>query len=396
MKQSKIIKYMGITLALITTLCLMGTAYAAKASRIIKVGVIGPLSGEGATYGQAMKRGIDMAVEEINLSGGLESVKLVAIYEDSQLSPKGGINAFNKLSQMDKVPIVFGAAGSSVSLAIAPFAQKNKVVLFSSISTADTLKDAGEYFFRNIPPNKIQAITAAYFIKGHLKKQNTSIFYENNDYGINMSEIFSKKFGEIGGEILTNTSYESGQSDFKHQLYKIKAKNPQVIYVPGTYQENALIIRQARQLGMDAVFVAGDGAYSPQLIKIAGKAAEGFYCTLMSLPSKDKSSLVSQFDSKYRKKYGESPNVYSAYSYDAVKMVAEAIRLYLELKKTCSVQGLPSGKNLKDTLQKIWYEGITGITRFDSDGEPADKFYSIYTVKNGAFVHLDWFPEKGQ
>ena len=277
---------------------------------IIRLGMVGPLSGEGATYGEAMKRGIDLAIEEINLAGGIEGNKLEVIYEDSKLTAKDGINAFNKLSQMAKVPVVFGAAASSVSLAIAPLANRDKIVLISSISTADSLRDAGEYFFRNIPANNIQAITAAYFIKEHLKKQNVAIFYENNDYGIDMSKIFANKFQEIGGNILINIPYESKKSDFKNSLYKIKQKNAEVLYMPGTYQENALIIRQTKELGINSILMGGDGAYSPQLIKIAGEAAEGFLCTLMAIPSKEKSSLVSEFYDKYEEKYKDDPNVY--------------------------------------------------------------------------------------
>lgn len=361
-----------------------------KGQDVIKIGVVGPFTGEGATYGDAMKRGIGLAIEEINLAGGVEGKKIEAIYEDDKLSAKDGVNAFNKLAQFDKVPVVIGSASSSVSLAIAPVAEKNKVILFSPISTADALKDAGDYFFRNIPPNNIQATTAAYFVKNHLKTDSVAIFYENNDYGVNMSKVFTQTFQGLNGKVLANLPYESGQSDFKNSLFKIKEKKPSVVYIPGTYQENALIIRQAKEIGINATFIGGDGAYSPQLLKIAGKAAEGFYLTQMSLPPKGNSPELTKFYERYETKYKQNPDVYSAYSYDAMKMIAKAFMNCYKTKETKEC----SEEYLKNILYDETYEGVTGTTKFDKYGEPVDKFYSVYLVKNGNFVPVDWNPAK--
>ena len=154
-----------------------------------------------------------------------------------------------------------------------------------------------------------------------------------------------------------------------------------VIYIPGTYNENALILRQAREVGVDSIFVAGDGAYSPELIKIAGDAAEGFYCTLMALPKSEQSSEIDSFTKIYRAKYNEEPNVYATYSYDAVSMVAQAIK-----------DGGYIGEGIKNALYKVIYDGITGTTQFDQYGE-VDKPYSIYVVEGGSFKLLAWAPE---
>jgi len=165
-----------------------------KEQGIYKIGVIGPFTGEGATYGAAMKRGIELALEEINASGGINGNRLVAIYEDSKLLPKEGVNAFNKLVQIDKVPVIIGAAASRVTLAIAPLAQKNKVVLLSSISTSDSLRHVGDFIFRNVPPNSIQGKTAAYFIIQKLHKRKVAIFYKNDEYGSDLTKSFKKFF----------------------------------------------------------------------------------------------------------------------------------------------------------------------------------------------------------
>ena len=354
---------------------------AKKGPKEYKIGVVGPFTGEGATYGAAMKKGIDLAIEEINANGGVNKTKLAAVYRDSKLDAKEGISSFRYLATAEKVPIVLGDAASSVSLAIAPVANESKVVLFSSISTADALKDAGDYFFRNVPPNSNQAKTAAYFIKDYLKKNNVALLYVNKDYGVNMDKVFTEFFSNIGGTVISHNSYEPDQNDFRSVLSKVKEGNPDIIYIPGEYQGNALILRQARTMGIDATFISGDGAYSPKLIQIAGDAAEGFYCTLMSMPKSDQSPEVAKFFKMYKEKYNEDVDVYSAYSYDAVNMVAQAIK-----------DGGYTGEGIKNALYNITYNGITGTTKFDKNGE-VDKPYSIYVVKGGKFTLLPWVPK---
>ena len=375
--------WMMVSIAVIVSLSvgILSLTGCKKEPEVYKIGAIAPLTGEGATYGEAMKKGIDLAVEEINKRGGINGVKLVVIYRDSKLVPKEAISAFRYLVTAEKIPVILGAAASSVSLTLAPLANESRVVLLSSISTADALREAGDYFFRNIPPNRNQAKTAVYFIKNYLGRRKVLILYENNDYGINMDKVFSEFFNNIGGVVVDHESYESGQKDFRSILSKVKRHNPDVIYIPGTYRENALILRQARAMGIKSIFIGGDGAYSPELIKIAGDAAEGFYCTLMALPKSTTSPKIVKFFKAYHKKYKEDVNVYSAYSYDALNMVALAIE-----------RGGYTGEGIKNALYKIAYDGVTGKTQFDEYGE-VDKPYFIYVVKEKKFELLPWTPK---
>jgi branched-chain amino acid transport system substrate-binding protein len=345
-----------------------------KENNIIKIGVIAPLSGEGATYGMAMKRGIDLAIEDQNSNGGLLGKTIVSLYEDDKLNQKDGINAFNKLVNSDNVQVIIGSAASKVTLAIAPFAEKSKVVLISSISTADTIKYAGDYIFRDVPPNNKQGITAAKFVYDDLKKRKAVVFYKNDDYGLSLSKSFVESFQERGGDILLSESYQPSAKNFRDQLIKIKAKKPEIIFFPGNYEESGLILKQARELNIDCAFVGGDGSYSPELIKLAGNAAENTYYTLMSLPP-DTNKMYSQFRAKYMAKYKEEPDVYSVYSYDAANVVFEAIKKSEEY----------NGSKIKDALYKVDYPGVTGQIKFDNYGEVV-KDYSIYIVKNSSFV----------
>lgn len=371
MKKSKGILTLSIMSFILTMLILYGCG---KSDENIKIGVIGPFTGEGATYGLAMKRGVDLAIEEVNEMGGILEKKIVAIYEDDKLSSKDGINAINKLINSDKVQAIVGSAASRVTLAIAPFAENSKVVLISSISTADTIKYAGDYIFRNVPPNLQQGITAAKFVFNILNKHNAAVFYKNDDYGISLANAFIDEFKKLGGTVLLVENYLPNIKNYREQLLRIRAVKPDVVFFPGNYEESGIILRQAREANINSVFIGGDGSYSPELIKIAGKSAEDSYYTLMSLPP-DTSKLFSDFRDRYVQKYGEEPDVYSVYSYDVAKVLIQAIKS----------AGVYEGEQIKNALYKISYEGVTGISEFDEYGE-VERDYSIYTVKDGEFV----------
>jgi len=343
----------------------------------IKIGVITPLTGEGATYGEATKRGVDLAAEEINQKGGINGKKIRVIYEDDQLKPDVGANAIQKLITVDKVPVILGAFGSSVTLAIAPIAEKNKVVLFSASSTADAIKDAGDYIFRNVPPNSRQGTTAAEFVVGKLKAKAASVLYMNNDYGISLAKAFETSFKEKGGSLVITENYNPGDRDFRTHLSKIKIKQPPIIFYPGHYQESGLILRQAKEMGIKSVLIGGDGSYSPELIKIAGQGAEGSYYTLMAMGYGIADEEIKSFVTTFKNKYKDEPDVYSSYAYDAIKIIVHAIE-----------KGGYNSDGIKNALYQIKnWKGVTGITSFDKFGE-VDKPFYLYEVKNGTFELL--------
>lgn len=349
----------------------------AEEPNVIKIGVLGPFSGEGATYGEAMKMGIEIAIERLNTDSPL---KFKAIYRDSKMTPEDAINAFNYLVNSENIPVILGAAGSSISLALLPLANEKKVILLSSISTADNLSIENDYFFRNIPPNKNQAKPAADFLKHKLLKETVTILYENNDYGINMEKIFTDSFTAVGGKINESLSYESGQTDFNSLLAKIKQNEPDAVFIPGTYREVALIIKQTREMGIKSSLISGDGAYSPEVINIAGVAAEGFYCTLMGLPNVESNPELKEFAETFKAKHNIEPNVYSAYSYDAMFFVHKAFGICLKEN-----QGSYTGEALSKIFYNISHPGIVGKMAFNKFGE-VDSPYIIYQIKNGKFT----------
>jgi len=345
----------------------------------LRIGCITPLTGDGATYGAATKRGLDLAAGGINADAGVDGKRIEIVYEDDQMDPRTATNAIQKLISIDKVPVIIGAFGSSITLAIAPIAEKNKVVLFSASSTADAIKDAGDYIFRNVPPNHAQGKTAAEFVLIYLKATTASILRMNNDYGVSLTDAFAGSFETGGGKVLSIDSYNPGATDFRAQLTKIRSVRPEIVFFPGHYQESGLILKQAKELGVNATFVGGDGSYSPDLVQIAGRAAEGSYYTLMAMGYGTSDQEIAKFTTAFKKAYGQDPDVYSAYAYDALMMIAKAIQI-----------GGYSGPGVKSALYAIkGFKGVTGITQFDSYGE-VDKPFGVYEVKGGKFEFVPW------
>ena len=362
-----------------TTMTIVGTRCSQQPQEL-KIGVIAPLTGDGASYGTAMKQGIDMAIDELNAKGGIKGRKPQAIYEDDKLQPKDGVNAFSKLTSTDKVSVIIGSAASRVTMSIAPMAEQQKVVLISPISTADELKDAGDYIFRDVPPNSAQGKTAGQFVLQELKAKKIAVFYKNDDYGANLAKSFRSFVSSNGGTVVFDEGYDVDQKDYRSSLAKLKRTTPDVVFFPGNYQDNATILRQAKEAGISATFVGGDGAFSPELISLAGKAAEGACFTMMGLP---KTPAVDSFTARFRRKYStqDEPNVFALYSYDAMMVVAEAMK-----------QGGFGATGIKDALYTVKYDGVTGPIKFDKYGE-VDKAYSIYRVSGGKFELLSWSPK---
>lgn len=183
----------------------------------------------------------------------------------------------------------------------------------------------------------------------------------------------------MGGKIVFEATYQPGEKNFKDILLKIKNVHPDVVYFPGNYQESGFILKQAREIRLFAIFVGGDGSYSPELIRIAGRSAEGSYYTIMSLP-KEANDKLKNFIKRFQKRYGQSPGVYDAYSYDALYIIAKAIK----------IAGYDSEK-IKEVLYSHTFYGVTGKIKFTKYGD-VDKPYAIYVIKDGNFVALDWTP----
>jgi len=344
----------------------------------IKIGTVFPLTGDAAVYGESLKNGIELAKEEINAKGGIKGRMINVIYEDDVNVPSTGVSAFRKLVETQNVPVIIGGAGSSVALALAPIANEEKVVLLSPTATAPALTQAGKYFFRTWPSDNYDGGYMAKFAFEKLGLRKVSILYVNNDYGLGIANVFKDDFTKLGGEILNSESYELGATDVRAQLTKIKAQNPEAIYLPGYFKEFSVILRQIRELGIKSKILSVNSFYDPKLLEIAGDAAEGAIFTYPTYDPTSTEPIIKEFVEAYKAKYGKEPDAFAVQGYDALKIIAYAIEQ----------EGYSADDIQKGLAQIKDFPAVGGRTTFDENGDVI-KPLRILSVENGEFVPFD-------
>lgn len=346
----------------------------------IRIGVLTPLSGKNATYGSATQRGLELALESLKSDDKFKDLDIKLVYEDTQLEENLATNRIQKLISIDKVPMILGPFGSSEMISVAPFANDSKTPIISASATDDNISNLGDYIFRIVPTNKEQGISMANFIFNKLNiKEGIVILSLNNDYGKSLSESFKSRMEELGTNIIYEDKFEPEAKDFNSYISKIKSLSPKFIYIPDHYNESGLLLKQLKESGLNVVTGGGDGSYSPKLIEIAGNGAENFHLTLMNIDYSNPDTKT--FIEKYKAKYGTDIDIYSAYAYDTLNLTAQLIKeLNIENKEITS-------ENIKEKLYSINFSGITGITKFDKNGE-VNKTFVIYKIINNEFKPL--------
>jgi len=339
----------------------------------IKVGAILPLTGDLAVYGEYIQKGIDLAAEETNNKGGIDGANITVLYKDDEGKKDKTVSAMNELIKM-KVPVVIGAVASANTLAICPIAEEKKVVLISPASTSPKLSDYKNYVFRTVPSDEYQGRALADVVSG-LKPEGAkaAVMYVDNDYGTGLKEEFVKSYREEGGDILAIEAFKEGDTDFKALLTGLKEKKPEAIVLIGYVKEGAIIVKQAKEVGLKATWVGSDGIKSDAFIEQAGEAAEGIMALYpISMVAEP---VTENFVKLYQAKYGAG-HIDSdvAYGYDTMKVVAEAIE-----------KGGYNAKGIRDALRQIRHHGVCGPKIFDENGDvpPA---YDLWKVENSEWV----------
>ncbi len=324
----------------------------------ILIGSYSPNTGATATFGVFQMRGIDMAVEEINAAGGINGKKIKLINYDNKSDNDETLAVVNRLISQDKVVAILGEATSGRSKIGAQVAQQNKVPMLTSSATNPEVTKVGNFIFRACFIDPFQGKVMAKFMVDTLKMKKAAVLRDvKEDYSVGLSDIFTAKLKEAGGEVVKDISYQSGDIDFKSQLTAIKAANPEAIFVPGYYNEVALIAKQLKELGMTQVLLGGDGWSSPKLYEIAKEAINGnYFSNHYTTESTDPKTVA--FVKKFKERYKEDADVMAALAYDSVYVLAEAIKNTKE----------PTSLNIRDELAKIKdFAGVTGKMSMDEN-----------------------------
>ena len=377
---SKIQKYLSYFVILSSILILSNPAGAQIKDDLVRMGLHGPFSGPVAYSGELMKKGFLLAVEEINQAGGIKiagrALKIKAFVEDDRATPAEGVAVTEKLITRDQVHTIVGPFNSSVGLAVAEISDRYKVVRLVPIAVADAITKGHPWVFRNCPNQTMQTVQNAEYVMKQGKWKKFALLLENTDYGRGGGETWSKVAKEKGGEIFTTEYFNLGDTDFTTQLTKIKAKDPEGIFLVGLITEGAQILRQARQLGMKQQFFGLGGFASDKFIQLSGGAAEGLINNSYWEPNPKIPKSIT-FKENFEKFSKMEAEMFSAATYDAVYILKEAFE-----KAGTLGTDMENKEALRKAMHKVDYVGAQGRTTFDSEGQATLHVY-IVQVKEG-------------
>jgi branched-chain amino acid transport system substrate-binding protein len=347
-----------------------------KESEVIKIGVILPLTGNGANYGEKTKIGLDIALYEINSK--IKDKKILLVYEDSYGTPQNAVNALNKLINIDKVQIVIGPIFSDEVLACAPIANSKKVILFITAAASDNIKAAGEYVFRNrLSASSLSYVLANYVLK-KLSLKNIVVLFENSANAIDYKNGFVNTIKAANINVLLEESFDKGSTDFRTQIQKAKDSKPEAVFITGHAEEIGYFIRQSKEMGLKVQFISTAGAEGSELLKIAENAAEGLIYATDAFTSREGDPETESFIKKYKEKMKVEPDFFSVNAYDALQVIAHVGQQ----------NGWRSSEVKKGLLELKDYQSVGGIYSFDKDGEIYGKPVAIKIIRDGKFTLL--------
>lgn len=343
----------------------------------IPVGEYGSMTGNQATFGISTDNGVKLAVKELNAAGGINGKKIDLTAYDDQGKQQEAITAVTRLIQQDHVVAVIGEVASSLSIAGGGVCQRLGVPMISPSSTNPKVTLIGNMISRVCFIDPYQGWVGAKFAHDNLKFNTTAVLYNRAQaYSAGLATDFKKAFDKMGGKVLTEQAYSDGDTDFSAQLNQIKEAHPDFIYIPGYYTEVVTIAQQARRIGITCPMIGGDGWVSDEL-KNAGHALDNCYFS-DHYSQQDKRPEVQAFLKKYQAEYGRSPDSMAALGYDAMMLLADA------MKRAKSLDGRDLAEAINSTKD---FKGVTGTITIDKYRN-AHKTAVIQKIENGEFSYF--------
>lgn len=354
-------------------------------SNDIRIGFLGALTGNVATYGIMTLQGMEMAANEINAAGGVLGRKIVILKEDNRGDKTEIINITRKYITRDRVVAIVGDPTTGGTKAAAPICQESKVVLLSAGAVGPGVEEIGDYIFRNTLLDSFAApATISHLMKANNWKRFALVTSSNNDFSVGLSGIFKDAVNKAGGTILSEEFITDGDTVFSAQVTKIKRQNADAIIFTGYYTEGGLFMKEVRKQGMKQVMVGGDGLLSPDLMKLGGKAVEGSYVYCGFSPEQAQ-GVTATFLKNYRAKQGREADLFVAQGYDAVKLLAQTM---ISAKSA-------DPKKFRSVLAKTQnFEGVSGNLSFLPDRKPLKSPVFVNQVKDGKFILAAKVPVK--
>ncbi|WP_428911757.1 ABC transporter substrate-binding protein [Niallia sp. Krafla_26] len=367
--------YKALLGASLTGLLLAGCSSGQEAaSDGYAIGIALPLSGSSAEYGEDLKNGAELAVKLANDAGGIDGKEIETVIKDDKSDPKEATSVASSFGNEKSVLGVVGHFNSSATLAAAPTYNKNQLVTVAPASSSPNVTDAGDYIFRVITSDAFQAE----FVSDWSSEEGfktAAVIYDQTDFGTGLKEVYTERAAENGLDIVNSESYVAGQTkDFSTILTKIKQNSPDVIFIGGLANDAATITKQARNAGIESVFIGVDSLYSATLTELGGESVEGLLLPGFYDPNSDREATQA-FINAYKEEYGKSPGAYAAYSFDSASVLIEAFK-----------SGATTREEVKEKLYDLAdFEGVTGNLTFDENGDVETEPQKLI-VKDGQFV----------
>ena len=323
----------------------------------IRIGVILPLTGRAATYGERSLQGIQLAIDKANSSRNADQ-PLNIIVEDSQSQASRAVTSFTRLVDIDNVPVVVGLLTSDEALACAPLANEHKVVLFTPGATSEELKGAGAYVFRNRESVELQTAVIAKACINRVGRGRIAILHANAANAVSYRNAFAAACEAAGATVVGTVPFNEGKMDYRSELEQVRSLKSDAVYLAGYDAELGLILKQAHEIGLETHFFASAGAVTPKLLEIAGLGAEGLMAASASFDPESKALHVNEFVKAYKAEFRKEPDWLAANSYDAIQMMAK-IAESGEFTAESIRRGLVSFRE---------FPGVSGTTTFDEFG----------------------------
>ena len=363
-----------------TALGLAGRA--ARAEDPVVVGVSGPLTGQYAQYGADWRRGFDLAVAEVNASGGIGGRPLAYRFEDTQSDPRQAVAVAQKFVSDPVVVAELGDFSSAASMAASPIYQRGRLVQFGFTNSHPDFTRGGDYMWSNAP-NQAEDMPVLAQYAAQLGLRRLGIAYINSDWGRTSKDLFTAAAAKAGMGVAATEAYLPNEQDFRSLLVRLRDAAPDGLVLVSYYPDGALIVRQARDADLKATVVAAGSVYSPKFLELAGDAAEGVYTNTNFFPE-DPRPVVQRFVAAYRAKEGGTPGFYVARGYDAMILLAAAMR-----RSGATRQGVQDGLLAVRDVPSVLFGTVT----FDPDTRRVRHPASIdLVVHHGAFALWDGRP----
>jgi branched-chain amino acid transport system substrate-binding protein len=343
----------------------------------VRIGVFMSTTGSTANFGISSVNGIKMAADEINAAGGVNGKQVELLIQDDRSDASEAATIVTKFVTQDQVHAVIGEVASSRSIAAAPIAQNAKIPMLTPSSTNPEVTKKGDFIFRSCFIDPYQGAAIAQFAAKTLGAKTAAIMVDRkNDYSTGLEKVISETFTRFGGKIVATQSYQEGDQDFNAQLTSLKGSNPEVIFVPGYYNDVGLIAKQARDKGITVPLIGGDGWDSEQLYKIGGTALNGSYFTNHYSPF-DTEPKVQKFVNDYKSRYNGTPDALAATAYDAANIMFDAIKRSKSL----------SGPDIRDALAATnAFPGVTGTVTFNQNRDAVKPIVMIEIKDGGTYA----------